>query len=182
MNLPTIPVHRGLDTVPQAGLEVDDPILDDAIVDVDWRGMDAAAQRDYYAENGFLVVPGALPDQDLVSIHSHLDSAGWPNKNENIWNCPEVVDLIVRREVRALPVVGENFEVLGIITSGDALDQVLRDRPAEEAGEAPSEALAARELATLVAKVEPKLPPSFFIDCHMLENRFEFQRYLTRKT
>ena len=30
----------------------------------------------------------------------------------------EVVDLIVRREVRALPVVGENFEVLGIITSG----------------------------------------------------------------
>ena len=42
------------------------------------------------------------------------------------------------------------------------------------------EALAARELTTLVAKVEPKLPPSFFIDCHMLENRFEFQRYLTR--
>ena len=44
------------------------------------------------------------------------------------------------------------------------------------------EALDAHELTTLVAKVEPKLPPSFFIDCHMLENRFEFQRYLTRKT
>ena len=60
----------------------------------------------------------------------------------------EVVDLMVRREVRALPVVGDNFEVLGIITSGDVLDQVLRDRPAEEAGEAPSEALAARDVMT----------------------------------
>lgn len=42
--------------------------------------------------------------------------------------------------------------------------------------------LAAQELATLVAKVEPIGPPSFFIDCHMLENRFEFQRYLAGKT
>ena len=60
----------------------------------------------------------------------------------------EVVDLMVRREVRALPVVGENFEVLGIITSGDALDQVLRDRPGEEARDAPGEALAARDVMT----------------------------------
>jgi hypothetical protein len=44
------------------------------------------------------------------------------------------------------------------------------------------DALAARELTTLVAKVEPRLPPSFFIGCHMLENRFEFQRALARKT
>ena len=48
--------------------------------------------------------------------------------------------------------------------------------------EAFRDALAARELATLVAKVEPKLPESFFIGCHMLENRFEFQRALERKT
>ena len=59
----------------------------------------------------------------------------------------EVVDLMVRREVRALPVVGKNFEVLGIITSGDALSIVLRDRPGEEAG-APGEALAARDVMT----------------------------------
>lgn len=59
----------------------------------------------------------------------------------------EVVDLMVRREVRALPVVGESFEVLGIITSGDALDQVLRDRPAEGAG-ATREDLAARDVMT----------------------------------
>lgn len=44
----------------------------------------------------------------------------------------EVVDLMVRRGVSALPVVGERYEVLGIITTGDALDQVLRDAPVEE--------------------------------------------------
>ena len=37
----------------------------------------------------------------------------------------EVIDLIVRRGVRAVPVVGEQYEVLGIITSGDALEQIL---------------------------------------------------------
>ena len=41
----------------------------------------------------------------------------------------EVVDLMVRREVRAVPVVGERYEVLGIITSGDALHCVLKERP-----------------------------------------------------
>ena len=41
----------------------------------------------------------------------------------------EVVDLMVRREVRAVPVVGEQYEVLGIITSGDALHRVLNERP-----------------------------------------------------
>jgi CBS domain-containing protein len=38
----------------------------------------------------------------------------------------QVIDAMVRRHVGAVPVVGERSEVLGIITSGDALDQVLR--------------------------------------------------------
>ena len=42
------------------------------------------------------------------------------------------------------------------------------------------EALAAQELTTLVAKVEPQGPATYHMDVHMLENRFEFQRYLTR--
>jgi sulfopyruvate decarboxylase subunit beta len=41
-------------------------------------------------------------------------------------------------------------------------------------------ALAARELAVLVAKVEPQGPSSYFIDLHLLENRFQFQRHLRR--
>jgi CBS domain-containing protein len=60
----------------------------------------------------------------------------------------EVVDLMVRRQVRVLPVVGESFEVLGIITSGDALDQVLKDRPAEEAGPGRGTPLEARDVMT----------------------------------
>ena len=44
----------------------------------------------------------------------------------------EVIDLIVKRRVGALPVVGESSEVLGIITSGDALDQMLRGSTKEE--------------------------------------------------
>jgi CBS domain-containing protein len=38
----------------------------------------------------------------------------------------EVMDLMVRRDVHAVPVVGEQYEVLGIMTSGDALEYLLR--------------------------------------------------------
>jgi hypothetical protein len=41
-------------------------------------------------------------------------------------------------------------------------------------------ALAAAELTTLVAKVEAVGPSKFVTDLALLENRFEFQRYLTR--
>lgn len=37
----------------------------------------------------------------------------------------ELVDLMVRRGLHALPVVGEGYEVLGIVTSGDALEHLL---------------------------------------------------------
>jgi len=44
----------------------------------------------------------------------------------------EVIDLMVRREVHAVPVVGESYEVLGILTSGDALEHLLhRGRPGD---------------------------------------------------
>lgn len=39
----------------------------------------------------------------------------------------EVVDLMVRRGVHAVPVVGERYEVLGILTAGDALEHLLRE-------------------------------------------------------
>ncbi|MEO7910897.1 MAG: thiamine pyrophosphate-binding protein, partial [Roseiflexaceae bacterium] len=39
-------------------------------------------------------------------------------------------------------------------------------------------ALTANELTTLVAKVEAKGPPVFLTDLPMLENRFQFARYL----
>lgn len=44
----------------------------------------------------------------------------------------EIVDLMVRRGLRAVPVVGEKYEVLGIVTSGDALRQLLPRRMSGE--------------------------------------------------
>lgn len=37
----------------------------------------------------------------------------------------EVVDLMARRELHAVPVVGRDYEVLGIVTSGDVLKALL---------------------------------------------------------
>jgi sulfopyruvate decarboxylase subunit beta len=48
----------------------------------------------------------------------------------------------------------------------------------EEFKAAAVEAIRGPELACLVAKVEPVGPKSFHMDLHMLENRFEFQRFL----
>jgi sulfopyruvate decarboxylase subunit beta len=40
------------------------------------------------------------------------------------------------------------------------------------------EALAVRELTTIVAKVDAVGPATFVTDLGLLENRFQFQRYL----
>jgi len=48
----------------------------------------------------------------------------------------------------------------------------------EEFTSAFSQALSANELATIVAKVEAKGPAAFVTDLPLLENRFQFQRYL----
>jgi len=48
----------------------------------------------------------------------------------------EVVDLMVRRWTRAVPVVGERYEVLGILTSGDALAHLLRRGHPEDSHDA----------------------------------------------
>jgi CBS domain-containing protein len=46
----------------------------------------------------------------------------------------EVIDLIVRRELHAVPVVGEGYEVMGIITAGDALRDLLPGRGTKKSG------------------------------------------------
>lgn len=50
----------------------------------------------------------------------------------------EVLDLIVRRGLRVVPVVGEHYEVLGVITAGDSLKHLL-SQPHSTEGEAESE-------------------------------------------
>jgi CBS domain-containing protein len=61
----------------------------------------------------------------------------------------EVVDLMVRRGVRAVPIVGESYEVLGILTAGDALREVVSDGRAEESSASSgAEPLRARDVMT----------------------------------
>jgi len=48
----------------------------------------------------------------------------------------ELVDLMVRRSLHAVPVVGPGYEVLGIVTTGDALEHLLaRARKGQGGGE-----------------------------------------------
>jgi CBS domain-containing protein len=59
----------------------------------------------------------------------------------------EILNTMVSNRVGAVPVVGERSEVLGIITAGDVLDQLLRDSPTE--GSPPHEdRLTARDFMT----------------------------------
>ena len=46
----------------------------------------------------------------------------------------EVVDLMVRREVQAVPVVGEDYEFLGVITTGDAMKELVSRARAKSVG------------------------------------------------
>jgi CBS domain-containing protein len=75
----------------------------------------------------------------------------------------EIVDLMVRRGLHALPVVGEQYEVLGMITTGDALDRVLREGPGEddEGHEERKKKLTARDVMTravlCVSETQPLL-------------------------
>lgn len=72
-----------------------------------------------------LAVPGlevvSIPEQPLVG------EALQPARYRVYAETPvdELVDLMVRRGLHAVPVVGEGYEVLGIVTTGDALDHLL---------------------------------------------------------
>ena len=59
----------------------------------------------------------------------------------------EILNTMVGNRVGAVPVVGERSEVLGIITSGDVLDQLLRDSPTDD-GPPAVDRLTARDIMT----------------------------------
>ena len=61
----------------------------------------------------------------------------------------EVLDLIVRRRLRAVPVVGERYEVLGVITAGDSLKHLIsRRRSTESEAEPEGASMRARDVMT----------------------------------
>ncbi len=67
---------------------------------------------------------------------------------------------------------------LAAIAAASGVPRTATVRSETELVEAFDAAVAARELAVIVAKVEPKGPSSYFIDLHLLENRFQFERHL----
>ena len=70
---------------------------------------------------------------------------------------------------------------LAAIAAASGVPRTATVRSEAELVEAFDAAVAARELAVIVAKVEPKGPSSYFIDLHLLENRFQFERHLRRQ-
>jgi CBS domain-containing protein len=46
----------------------------------------------------------------------------------------EVADLMVRRELQAVPVVGEDYKFLGVITTGDAMEELVSQARVESVG------------------------------------------------
>jgi len=94
-----------------------------------------------------------------------------------------LVHLIFDNEV--LLSVGRSFTTatatgsdLAAIAAAAGVPRTATVRTEDELRQAFSAALAAQELAVVVAKVEPRGPSSYFIDLHLLENGFQFERHL----
>jgi len=93
------------------------------------------------------------------------------------------IHLIFDNEV--LLSVGKSFTTatatgsdLAAIAAAAGVPRTVTVRTPEELLAAFDAAVAAAELSVIVAKVEPKGPASYFIDLHLLENRFQFERHL----
>ena len=96
---------------------------------------------------------------------------------------PNLLHVVFDNEV--LLSVGRSFTTatatgsdLAAIAAAAGVPRTATCRTAESFAHACAEALRAAELAVLVAKVEPQGPASYFIDLHLLESRFQFERHL----
>ncbi len=64
------------------------------------------------------------------------------------------------------------------IAAAAGVPRTMTVRSVEDFASAFDEALAARELTTMVAKVDPVGPAAFVTDLPLLENRFQFRRWM----
>lgn len=70
-----------------------------------------------------VIIEAALLVEDAIEAVDHRVRPETP--------LSEVVDLMVRQGVDAVPVVGERSEVLGMVTSADALGQLMHEADAD---------------------------------------------------
>jgi sulfopyruvate decarboxylase subunit beta len=80
--------------------------------------------------------------------------------------------------VGGFPTATSTGSDLAAIAAAAGVPKTETVRSAADLRRAVDEALAARELATIVAKVEAVGPAGFVTDLGLLENRFQFARYL----
>ena len=80
--------------------------------------------------------------------------------------------------VSGFPTATSTGSDLAAIAAAAGVPRTASVRSAEDLGRAMDEALAARELATIVAKVDAVGPAGFVTDLGLLENRFQFARHL----
>ena len=74
---------------------------DAPVFEADFANMSTIQQRDFFAENGFLVVPQAIKPNELKKIHSEIVSHGLTGTTEDIWKAPSMLPLIENEKVVA---------------------------------------------------------------------------------
>jgi sulfopyruvate decarboxylase subunit beta len=80
--------------------------------------------------------------------------------------------------VGGFPTATSTGSDLAAIAAGAGVPRTATARTLEQFSEEFSAALAAKELTTIVAKVEAVGPSGYVTDLSLLENRYQFQRYL----
>jgi len=81
----------------------------------------------------FLAVPGldSVRFPESAQVAEAMEAARYRVYPES--SAEELMELMIRRKLHAVPVVGEGYEVLGVVTAGDALRHLLaRDREGRE--------------------------------------------------
>ncbi|HEV8345344.1 MAG TPA: thiamine pyrophosphate-dependent enzyme [Vicinamibacterales bacterium] len=81
--------------------------------------------------------------------------------------------------VGGFPTATSTGSDIAAIAAAAGIPRTATVRTLDEFTRAFEEALAARDLTTIVAKVDAVGPSKFVTDLSLLENRFQFQRYLT---
>lgn len=99
---------------------------------------------------------------------------------------PNLVHVVFDNEsllsVGGFPTATSTGADLAGIASAAGVPRTRTVRALDEFREAFDEALEARVLTTIVAKVEAVGPPGYVTDLALLENRFQFQRFLRETT
>jgi sulfopyruvate decarboxylase subunit beta len=83
--------------------------------------------------------------------------------------------------VGGFPTATSTGSDLAAIAKAAGIPRTGTVRTIDEFTKAFNEALAANDLTTIVAKVDAVGPSKYVTDLSLLENRFQFQRYLTRE-